>query len=226
MYTIIFVLVVAVVILRIRDNQNIKQKEDHVNTNSSSAHYKSGYEKLLAAKKKYPDNPQVNFASTPTMMAGLLAYYAFVHNSDAKAADMDGALHQMNMADSAEMQMHMDNMLADQDFLNKLHYDQQFAQDIEMNISEHTFDITEINHTELMDTTAMDEAMKMVTPFEHGGYDMHWGNSFNEPSFTGEDNHHDFDDFNDHHDDFNDHHDDFHDHNDFGGHDFGGHNHF
>ncbi|MBP3793870.1 MAG: hypothetical protein ILA24_07520 [Ruminococcus sp.] len=30
---------------------------------------------------------------------------------------------------------------------------------------------------------AIQESMKATTPFEHGGYDMSWGNSFNEPSF-------------------------------------------
>lgn len=30
---------------------------------------------------------------------------------------------------------------------------------------------------------AMQETMKAGIPFEHGGYDMSWGNSFNEPSF-------------------------------------------
>lgn len=30
---------------------------------------------------------------------------------------------------------------------------------------------------------AMQESIKAATPFEHGGYDMSWGNSFNEPSF-------------------------------------------
>lgn len=30
---------------------------------------------------------------------------------------------------------------------------------------------------------AMQENIKAATPFEHGGYNMSWGNSFNEPSF-------------------------------------------
>jgi hypothetical protein len=32
---------------------------------------------------------------------------------------------------------------------------------------------------------SMEECMKASTPFEHGGYDMTRGNSFNEPSFFG-----------------------------------------
>lgn len=32
---------------------------------------------------------------------------------------------------------------------------------------------------------SMEECMKASTPFEHGGYDMTQGNSFNEPSFFG-----------------------------------------
>ncbi len=42
----------------------------------------------------------------------------------------------------------------------------------------------QIFHDQEFSEWSMDECMKSVTPFEHGGYDMDNGNSFNDSSFT------------------------------------------
>lgn len=84
--------------------------------------------------------------------------------------------------DSSFTEYHHD----DNDYQNRLFQDEMNCQD-------------QIFQGE-MNRQFMEESIKTVTPFEHGGYDMHNGNSFNEPSFFGG-----FDFGSSFHNDFNNH---------------------
>ena len=91
---------------------------------------------------------------------------------------------------------HDDNDYQNRLFQEQMDYQNQLFQD-EMNCQDQIFQ-DEMNR-QFIDYS-LDESRKTVTPFEHGGYDMHHGNSFNEPSFFGG-----FDFGSSFHNDFNNH---------------------
>lgn len=87
---------------------------------------------------------------------------------------------------------HDDNDYQNRLFQEQMDYQNRLFQD-EMNCQDQIFQ-------DEMNRQFMEESIKTVTPFEHGGYDMHNGNSFNEPSFFGG-----FDFGSSFHNDFNNH---------------------
>ncbi|NLP44976.1 MAG: hypothetical protein GX351_10175 [Peptococcaceae bacterium] len=153
----------------------------------------------------------------------MLAHYMFVQNGH--ASDVAEGLNRLNTIDIADIRQNMSRMLQDQSFMSSVLENNSFMDSLWIhtnNLQEHVTDPLLFDD---LSKIAADEALKAVTPVEHGGYNMEYGNTFNDIGAGGlQDFHHvtDFDHFSNNHNHFhgndNFHNHDFHNQNTFNNH--------
>ena len=137
----------------------------------------------------------------------MLAHYMFVQNG--QASNSEEGLNRLNFLDPSDIQYNMSQMLQDQHFMEETLRDGSFMDSLWLhtnNMQQHFMDPVFFDD---LSKIAADEALKAVTPFEHGGYNMAYGNSFNDIGAGGLQDFHHVTDMHNH--DFHNQHN-FHDH--------------
>jgi len=144
------------------------------------------------------------------ILVPLLAHY--MYGQDGSASDVAEGLNRLNSMDMADIQHNMAQMLQDQAFMSEMLRDSSFMDSLWQhtdNLQQHFPDPVFFDDLAKM---AADEALKAVTPVEHGGYNMEYGNTFNDIGAGGLQDFHHVTDFpnhdfhNQHQHTFNDHH--------------------
>ena len=137
----------------------------------------------------------------------MLAHYMFVQNG--QASNIEEGLNRLNFLDPSDIQYNMSQMLQDQHFMEETLRHGSFMDSLWLhtnNMQQHFMDPVFFDD---LSKIAADEALKAVTPFEHGGYNMEYGNSFNDIGAGGLQDFHHVTDMHNH--DFHNQHN-FHDH--------------